>query len=335
MLLPAELHTQRGRESHAAQIWPVTVKRWASATSSLTALRGIANLGLVTDKKLDATSRGQDEALQALVRFVRERQTEYVDDDPLDRLLLFTTMRSCNTALAVANLLVTDSVEQAQMLCRPLFEDMVAAHWLVMQEEPKYLLERFYGQQEAILLREYDHVTGTMGLPYSTHPELDRALQRREVLRAEFGRYAERAWWEARPDGSRAGMADVVSKLRTFQGYVPRFHGGDEPALQNAYALANMWANQQLHHTPSGLPFALTRAGVMSRDRLPSRRVTAQTAYWTFGQTIYLQVGHGTRDQGLARQFDALFTELLRERFAEGMNQQEVRERLAEARRRR
>jgi hypothetical protein len=165
-------------------------------------------------------------------------------------------MRSCNTALAVSNLLVTDAIEQAQMLCPPLFEDMVAAHWLVMQDEPNYLLERCYGQQEAIVLREYDHVNGAMGLPYPENPELARALRRRDELRAEFGRYGERAWWEAHPDGSRARLAEVVAALQTFPGYVPHLHGGAEPALQNAYALTNMWASQQLHHTPSGLPFA-------------------------------------------------------------------------------
>jgi hypothetical protein len=280
----------------------------------------------------EATSRGQDEALQALVNFVREHGPAYIDEDPLDLLLMFTTMRSCNTALAISNLLVTDSIEQAQMLCRALFEDMVAAHWLVMQEDPRYLLGRFYGQQEAIILREHEHVTGTMGLPY-LHPELEHALERREALKAGFGRYAERAWWEARPDGSRINMAGVVGQLRTFDGYAPRFHGGDEPALQNTYALANMWANQQLHHTPYGLPFALTRTGARSRDRLLARRVTAHTAYWTFGQTIYLQLHVGTRDESLAAQFDTLFSETLRDCFAEGMSRQETRERLADLRR--
>ena len=125
----------------------------------------------------DATSRGQDEALQALVQFVQEHHAQYVDDDALDLLLMFTTMRSCNTSLAISNLLVSDCVEQAQMLCRALFEDMVALHWLVMQEDPSFLLERFYGQQEAIVLRQYDYATETMGLPYS-HPEVEVALQR-------------------------------------------------------------------------------------------------------------------------------------------------------------
>jgi hypothetical protein len=281
----------------------------------------------------DATSRAQDEALQALVQFAREHHAEYVDDDPFDLLLMFTTMRSCNTALAIANLLVTDCVEQAQMLCRALFEDMVAAHWLVMQEDPRFLLERFYGQHEAIVLREYEHVSGAMGLPYP-HPDLDQALKRRSELKAEFGRYAERAWWESHADGSRANMASVVRELRGFDAYAPRFHGGDEPALQNAYALANMWANLQLHHTPYGLPFALTRSGVKTRDRLLARRLAAHTAFWTFGQTICLQLQYGARSQSLAEQFDELFSELLYERFTEGMSREEIRERLAEARRR-
>jgi len=50
------------------------------------------------------------------------------DELAAERLLMLTTMRSSNTALAIDNLLELESTEQAQMLCRSLFEDMAVVH---------------------------------------------------------------------------------------------------------------------------------------------------------------------------------------------------------------
>jgi hypothetical protein len=58
------------------------------------------------------------EALLALVSFTRDRSDAMRDELAAERLLMLTTMRSNNTALAIVNLLELDSTEQAQMLCR-------------------------------------------------------------------------------------------------------------------------------------------------------------------------------------------------------------------------
>lgn len=139
----------------------------------------------------DSTTAGLDQqldALQQLIGFVDEQHEDYIRDEPTDKLLLLTTMRSRNTVLSVFNLLVTDSVEQAQMLCRPVFEDMVVAHWLVMQSNPSFLIDRFFRHQDATLVREYEYVTTEMGLPYPEQPGLAEALTQREALIKDFGR---------------------------------------------------------------------------------------------------------------------------------------------------
>jgi hypothetical protein len=272
------------------------------------------------------------DALASLVRFVQEHDEGFIREDVADQLLLLTTMRSCNTTLAVHKLLLTDSIEQAQMLCRPLFEDTVAMHWLVMQEDPTFLIERFFAYQAAQLVREHEYVTSELRLPFPDIPGLADALTRRTELQDKFGRHAERAWWNARPDGSRIGLAGIISELETHEAYRPRLHGGAERAMRNHYVLAHRWAELQLHHTPEGLPFALTRAGIFGRDRQAQATLVAESAYWAFGQTIYLQLTFGARDRDTLREFDAMYAGTYGTTFAQGMSDEEVRAALAEAR---
>lgn len=70
----------------------------------------------------------------------------------------------------------------------------------------------------------------------------------------------------------------------------------------------------------------------MTRDRAAQASSVAHTAYWTLGQTVYLQLTFGTQDPGLAIHFDDLFQTTISSVFADGMNEQEVRVALADAR---
>jgi hypothetical protein len=247
--------------------------------------------------------------LQALIDFDRAHNDTLLRDNDLQRLLLLTTMRSNNTALAVAKLLVDGQIEQAQMLCRPLFEDMAVAHWLFMQADPTFLIERFFDHQDAMMVRDHDYFTGNMRLPYDDRPGLEQAIARRDELVSTFGRHAERSWWAARADGTSIKMSGVVAELENHPEYAPRLHGGDEPVLRDTYSLATMWANQQLHHTGRGLVFAMERDGVSPRSRERLHALTAVNAYWTYG--------HDTMSAA----------------FVGGMSLDEARAELAEARR--
>lgn len=249
-------------------------------------------------------------ALTALVNFVKEHLGAFHYDDAGDWLLGLTTMRSLNTTLAISNLLVWNGLEQAEMLCRPLFEDTVAMHWLVMQPDATFLIERFFDQRDAHDVREHDFVTTELGLPFPETPELANALARRAELREKFGRHAERPWWAARPDGSRITMAEVISEVESFEPYQPRLN-----ILREHYALANRWAELQLHHTFAGLPAELTREGVSNYERDPLITTVAHSAYYSFGQTIHLQLTYGAGEPDLLAEFHTMYMDIYGKRF--------------------
>jgi hypothetical protein len=169
------------------------------------------------------------DALLTLVSFTRDRTAAMRDDDG-DRLLMLTTMRSNNTALAIVHLLELDSTEQAQMLCRSLFEDMTVVHWLVMQEDPAFLVERFFDSRDAIALAEHDFVTDEMRLPHDLPTWLGDLQSRRDELRKSFGTSAQHPWWSIDRDGKRRTLAGVVHAINEHPDFAPRLSGGREPA---------------------------------------------------------------------------------------------------------
>jgi hypothetical protein len=248
------------------------------------------------------------QALNAVVGFVYDAKGSFVRTNPFNVLIALTTRRSTMTAIAIANLLTTGLIDQAQMLCRPLFEDMAVIHWLCMQEDPTYLVERFFNHQDAAVLHDYDFFTKKMGLPYGDPASMTGILARRDEL-AKLGPPKDPHWWGARPDGTRISLRGVVAALQTHRPYAPRLHGGDEPALRDTYALANKWANEELHHSPRGLPMWLTREGLGDKPADARRAQTAATAYWIFGQTASLQLSEWVTDPELAPRFEKLFAE--------------------------
>jgi len=202
-----------------------------------------------------------------------------------------------------------------------------------MQADPTFLIERFFDHQDAMMVRDHDYFTGNMRLPYDDRPGLEQAIARRDELVSTFGRHAERSWWAARADGTSIKMSGVVAELENHPEYAPRLHGGDEPVLRDTYSLATMWANQQLHHTGRGLVFAMERDGVSPRSRERLHALTAVNAYWTYGQTLYLQLEQGSSDAALLPEYQRLFHDTMSAAFVGGMSLDEARAELAEARR--
>jgi len=228
------------------------------------------------------------EALRVLVKYGRDR-FKPPEEHFVPRLVMLTAMRSNNTTLAIGNLLADNQIEQAQMLCRPLFEDMAVLHWFLMHDDNTFLIERFFDHEAAILVREHDYYTKAIGLPFDDRPGLAEALARRDELRSTFGDYAQRSWWAIRPNGKKITLPGVISELEAFEPYATRLYGS-EPALRNHYELSNMWANHQLHHTPRGLPFEVDRDGVRPRFRDQMLAKAAANAFWTFSQTLHVQL---------------------------------------------
>jgi hypothetical protein len=90
----------------------------------------------------------------------------------------------------------------------------------------------------------------------------------------------------------------------------PRFAGGQEALLRRWEAVIVRWYSQQLHHTAIGLPFQPHPEGPVElpADEAASGRVLF-TAYWMYGQQVYLLHEHLDRE---ADTFNALFFEGLR-----------------------
>lgn len=91
------------------------------------------------------------------------RLSEWLDEiaiahgDPLGQVIWATALRSGETYAAISHLIGNEFDTQAAMLCRPLLEDMVVAHWLSYnRDDPDWLVERFFRQREALALVQLD-----------------------------------------------------------------------------------------------------------------------------------------------------------------------------------
>jgi hypothetical protein len=274
-------------------------------------------------------------ALQTIIAFADESRTAWAHQTAVDWILGLTTIRSIATAKAISNLLLTQQVAQAQMLGRSLFEDMVVVHWLLMQDDATFLVERYFEHEDNALIRDHDHFAA-QGLPYDDRPGVADALGRRGKL-GKVGTRRDQYWWGARLEGDKVigglGMPTIVALLQTHQPYVPRLWGGDEPVLQNMFELSIRWTNEQLHHSPRGQPGLLARDGrIWWADISGQTTTAAAAAHWILGQTIYLQLTYGVIDNDFAleKQFDELFIESMQ--TADGTTIEEVRQALANAR---
>src|SRR5688572_2573124 len=82
-------------------------------------------------------------------------ERDLYSDTPLQQLVNGTCARATSTVTAIHGLVANDHPLQAAMLTRPLFEDMVVAHWLALHDQdPKWLIERFLDHRDAMRLAE-------------------------------------------------------------------------------------------------------------------------------------------------------------------------------------
>ena len=189
------------------------------------------------------------------------------------------------------------------MLTRPLFEDMVVMHWLILHEEdPDLLVKRFHDQLDAIRLLEADIYKR---FKWSPEPDVADIRTRQRELQQEFGPWVTRDWWGIRADGRRIDLPQIVNELSKVQRFHPRF-AGEQPVLRMHYELATKFAAQCLHRTGVGFPVRLDKEDPRAVHAVPSPspfRVLS-TAYWTFGQLVYLTLDVQERD---FREFEAIF----------------------------
>jgi hypothetical protein len=180
------------------------------------------------------------------------------------------------------------------MLVRSLFEDMVVAHWLVLNhEDPHWLIERFQRHRDAIALHQerlQRETSWTLGRPVA-----DPAALRAEknALGKEFGGEAQFDRWDPRSNGDGTGkpigLRGIAKKLEESAEagglFRLRFAGGQEPLLARMDLVVHKWMSQVLHHTALGLPFTLTDQGEPELLNDPTEMIMF-VAFWMFAQQI-------------------------------------------------
>ncbi len=235
------------------------------------------------------------ESMEELLVFTK--RAVYTWETDFGALIFGTVARSGRTFDGICKLLRAGLAVQAAMLCRTLFEDMIVGHWLLYnKDDHDWLVDRFLRQREAIALykeRIRDATGGAaMGPPLTV---ADDVSGREKALRDEFGREAQRDWWDpgrhGRGKGPPVGIRKLVNTLEDAAAerkmFHPRFAGGENALLRMFDKVTYKWLNQCIHHTTVGLPFTPTVKGETEKSPDPML-IVSWHASWLFTQQVYL-----------------------------------------------
>lgn len=234
------------------------------------------------------------EGMERLMAFTRQAAFQWEND--YYALIYATVVRSTRTYSGICLLLRQGLAVQAAMLTRSLFEDVIVAHWMALNEnDQEWLPQRFLRQREAIALyqRKLRRETEfSMGPVLSAPDDLET---REGDLIEEFGRQATGDWWdpgkEGHGKGKDVGLRKIVVLLERVaaskERFHPRFAGGEEPLLERIDRTIHKWLSQCLHHTAVGLPF--TPIGNDEAEVPPDPfLLVGFSASWLFAQQVYL-----------------------------------------------
>jgi hypothetical protein len=219
-------------------------------------------------------------------------RAEFPIESPLHQIVIATVLRSVETFTAELQLLEHEQPIQAGMLARPLFEDLVVAHWLVYNRtDPDWLVDRFFRHRDAVALHQ-ERVEGDTGWLLGPRlPAGQRLKSRQNELAREFGPEAQKDWWDPGEDtkgnGKPIGIRGVCKILEEAAAhgemFTPRLAGGAEPLLRRLERAALKWFHQLLHHTAVGLPAQPMTDGVPHATRDSSDQVLFISG-WMFAQ---------------------------------------------------
>jgi hypothetical protein len=234
------------------------------------------------------------EGMERLLHFTKQASFQW--ENNFYALIYGTVARSSRTYEGICILLRAGLAVQAAMLTRSLFEDVIVAHWMALnQSDPDWLAERFIRHREAIALHQrrlFADTKFTMGPMLSAPADLE---DRAHDLVNEFGRQATRDWWdpgkEGHGRGKPVGLRKIVVLLEGIaarrERFHPRFAGGEEPLLERIDRTIHKWLSQCVHHTALGLPFAPVNDDEAEIPPDPLLMV-GFSASWLFAQQIYL-----------------------------------------------
>jgi hypothetical protein len=238
---------------------------------------------------------------------VIEGEIAIPNDRPLTQLIWATIWRSKRTFEAISHMLGQEFDTQAAMLARSLFEDMVVAHWLdYNRDDPDWLVDRFFKHRDAMALDQIDvNAQFQFGTGPLIVPDSKELRSKKNALGREFSGRARRDWWDPGSDGRGGGapkgirgvaaiLEDAAARQERFH---PRFAGGQDALLGAFEGVILNWFSKQLHHTAIGLPFQPQPTGPITQHQDPHAAFRVFfTAYWTYGQQVYLLFEHLDRD---------------------------------------
>lgn len=193
----------------------------------------------------------------------------------------WTTARSYRTFLAVVHLCKCGYGQQAAMLNRTLFEDMVSAHWAV--KHPEVAVQR---------MAEHDQYTATLrGEEYAKH-----GINRPTAPKLPSYTEEERAKLDKRyRNGSAAWTGKTLpGMVRTVESM---WSEADRRLLNQMHDLAHRAHNTLLHHSSAALSLGVTVAEDAEGNETvtfnvgPTRDFIGSSlafALWTFSNTFSL-----------------------------------------------
>jgi uncharacterized protein DUF5677 len=242
-------------------------------------------------------------ACRLIARFLEK--VEWLPASPFERLLLGTVARGASTFRTIVDLVESDRTLQAAMLGRPLFEDMVVAHWLVVHEDdPDWLLVRFEDHRDAMRLQEAAVRARGNWLPSKI--DVSDLAGRQKYLRDTYGKHAEKDWWGRDREGRHVSMPKLVERLAAEQRFHPRLRG-EEPILEQIYEIQHKDATQTLHHTAAGMEMQPGESGALPSLTPPLNGFEIlATNYWVFGQLVFVALEYGSEEEAY-RDFEELF----------------------------
>jgi hypothetical protein len=189
-------------------------------------------------------------------------------------IVLWTLPRSYRTFRVIVSLCKAGYAQQAAMLNRTLFEDMLAAHWAMDHQD-----------LAATRMTEHDQYTATLrkekyekhGIPHREGTLPTYTAEQRKRLDALYGR------------GARPWTGKSVPEM--LRAVAPMWNEEDRRLLMQMHDIAHAANNTLLHHSAASLSQGVRVTNGVTFDVGPSPHMVAGVlglAFWTFANTISL-----------------------------------------------
>ena len=282
-------------QSRGAEGAPTRAELGPEATAADVVLKAREDVDQYLGNRLRACERMRDLAVS-----IAPAWTGCPMEPGLDRLIALLWARTSTTYWAIVELLRMAFGEQAAMLTRSLFEDMVDMH--LMSVEPQLAVERFqmHGEHSAMVMT--DALRSQPNLLIDAPVPVEYDPQRRSELDRLFGPYGDRGW----------SGRNIHRRVEAIQ------HLWEDPdermVLNFSRTVAHRVHNEALHVSNaalSGLIRSHDERGLHVTFGPNPERVsaTALASFWTYSQALRLFLTHFTFPAKTLRTFETTYAE--------------------------